>query len=52
MLAKMELNPAKMELVIGFFETYLKLNESEEKELMEEIKQLDKDEAEQILKIT
>jgi hypothetical protein len=51
MLAKMEINPAKMELIIGFFETYLTLNESEEKKLMEEIKQLDRDESEQILKL-
>jgi hypothetical protein len=51
MLVKMEVNPAKMELINGFFETYLSLNESEEKELMEEIKQLNRDEAEQILKL-
>jgi hypothetical protein len=51
MLVNMELNPAKSELINGFFETYLKLNESEETELMEEIKQLDKDELEQILKL-
>ena len=47
----MELNPAKMELINGFFENYLNLNESEEKELMEEIKQLNSDESEQILKL-
>ncbi|WP_342351976.1 hypothetical protein [Neobacillus soli] len=51
MLVKMKINPAKMELINGFFETYLSLNESEEKELMEEIKQLDRDESEQILKL-
>lgn len=51
MLVKMEINPAKMELINGFFETYLTLNESEEKELMEEIKQLDREESEQILKL-
>jgi predicted transposase/invertase (TIGR01784 family) len=51
MLVKMELNPAKMELINGFFETYLSLNEEEERELMEEIKQLNQDEAEQILKL-
>ena len=51
MLVKMELNPAITELINGFFETYLKLNGSEETELMEEIKQLDKDEAEQIMKL-
>jgi predicted transposase/invertase (TIGR01784 family) len=51
MLVKMEINPAKMELINGFFETYLTLNESEEKVLMEEIKQLNPDESEQILKL-
>jgi predicted transposase/invertase (TIGR01784 family) len=51
MLVKMEINPAKMELINGFFETYLSLNESEEKTLMEEIKQLNSDEKEQILKL-
>jgi hypothetical protein len=50
MLVKMEINPAKMELINGFFETYLSLNESEEKELMEEIKQLNREGSEQILK--
>lgn len=51
MLVKMELNPAKAELINGFFETYLTLNESEEEELMEEIKQLDKQESELIFKL-
>jgi predicted transposase/invertase (TIGR01784 family) len=52
MLVKMEINPAKMELINGLFETYLSLNESEEKKtLMEEIKQLNSDEKEQILKL-
>ena len=51
MLVKMELNPAKATLINGFFETYLSLNEEEEEELMEEIKQLDKNEAEQIFEL-
>lgn len=51
MLVKLEVTPAKAELINGFFETYLTLNESEEKELMEEIKQLDHDEAKQIFKL-
>lgn len=51
MMVKMEINSAKMEIINGFFETYLSLNESEEKELMEEIKQLNRDESEQILKL-
>ena len=35
----------------SFFETYLSLNEDEEEERMEEIKQLDKNEAEQIFEL-
>jgi predicted transposase YdaD len=51
MLVKMELNSAKAELINGFFETYLTLNNIEEEELMEEIKQLDQQESEQIFKL-
>ena len=51
MLVKMNLNSAKAELINGFFETYLTLNKSEEEELMEEIKQLDQIEYEQIIKL-
>jgi flagellar biosynthesis/type III secretory pathway protein FliH len=35
----------------GFFETYLSLTKNEEEELMEEIKQLDQQEEEKILKL-
>ncbi|MEC2306032.1 transposase, partial [Weizmannia sp. CD-2023] len=51
MLARMELDPAKMRLLYGFFDYYLKLNEKEEAEVMENIKMLDPDEAEQVLKL-
>ncbi|MEC2224179.1 transposase, partial [Weizmannia sp. CD-2023] len=51
MLARMELDPAKMRLLHGFFDYYLKLNEKEEAEVMENIKMLDPDEAEQVLKL-
>lgn len=49
MMTKMELDPARTRLIFGFFEQYLKLNELEEAELMEEIKQVD--EADDILKL-
>ncbi|MEC5423419.1 Rpn family recombination-promoting nuclease/putative transposase [Virgibacillus sp. C22-A2] len=49
MLTKMELNPAKTRLIHSFFEKYLTLNEREEEELMDEIKQLK--EGEQILEL-
>ena len=45
MIVKMGLNPAKAELINGFFETYLSLNEKEKERLMEETKQLDQKEA-------
>ena len=32
LLSQMELNPAKTKLLYGFFETYLTLNEEEEKQ--------------------
>jgi hypothetical protein len=51
MLVKMQINPAEMELINGFFESYLSLNEREEVELMAEIKQLNQEESEQILKL-
>ncbi|SES62193.1 conserved hypothetical protein (putative transposase or invertase) [Oceanobacillus limi] len=49
MMTKLELNPAKARLIQGFFESYLKLNEKEEEQLMEKIKQLD--EADKILEL-
>ncbi|MBS4204849.1 Rpn family recombination-promoting nuclease/putative transposase [Lederbergia citrea] len=51
MLFKMEIDPAKAELINGFFEMYLRLNEREELQLMKEIKQLDRDEADFISKL-
>lgn len=51
MLARMELDPAKMELIIGFFETYLKLSETEEKQMREEIKKLPLEEADRVLEL-
>lgn len=41
MIIKMELTPAKMRVILGFFERYLILDEQEERKLMEEIKQMD-----------
>ncbi len=45
----MELDPAKHRLIYGFFERYLKLNDTEEESLMKEIKQMD--DADKILEI-
>ncbi|WP_407272729.1 Rpn family recombination-promoting nuclease/putative transposase [Radiobacillus sp. PE A8.2] len=51
MIVKLEINPAKSELINGFFESYLSLNEKEEEQLMKEIKELGPQEAEPILKL-
>lgn len=40
MMTRMKLDPAKQRLIYGFFETYLKLSDEEEEELMEEIQNL------------
>lgn len=45
MIVKMELTPAKMRIILGFFEKYLILDEEEEETLMEEIKQMDESES-------
>ena len=52
MLTRMELDPARMVLLTGFFETYLKLNKEEEKTLEESIGKLSPKEAEKMLEIT
>ncbi|MFC5587886.1 DUF4351 domain-containing protein [Sporosarcina soli] len=41
MMTKMELNPVRARFINDFFEQYLKLNEEEEEELMQEISRLD-----------
>jgi len=50
MLVRMELDPAKTKFLSDFFETYLKLNEEEEEELMKEMKHSDY--ADDILELT
>jgi len=52
MLVRMELDPARNTLLTGFFETYLKLNEEEEKQLEAEIGKIDTKEAEKMMEIT
>ncbi|HHW37589.1 MAG TPA: transposase [Bacillales bacterium] len=51
MISRMELNPATMELIYGFFETYLQLDEGEESCMQEEITKLPEEEARAILKL-
>ncbi len=45
MLARMELDPARTELLLGFFETYLKLNQDEEHTLEAEFQNSNETEA-------
>nr|WP_026287182.1 transposase [Gracilibacillus lacisalsi] len=50
MLAKLELDAAKMELIYGFFETYVKLNQIEEDKLMESIQNSNDESLEEFVK--
>lgn len=52
MLVRLELDPVKTELIAGFFETYLKLTEDEEKQLMDEIKTLERKEEGKVMQLT
>ena len=52
MLIKMELDPARMTLLTGFFETYLRLNTAETRELEEEMGKMDDKEAEKMMELT
>ncbi len=52
MLARMQLDPARTELLGGFFESYLKLNPEEEAALHRELAQIDRREVEAIMQIT
>jgi len=52
MLARLKLDPARTELLGGFFETYLKLNREEERQLHLELSKLAGKEAVSIMEIT
>jgi len=52
MLARLKLDPARTELIGGFFETYLKLNRQEEEEFYRELGKMDQREVEVIMQIT
>ncbi|WP_458412349.1 hypothetical protein ACNQFZ_16140 [Schinkia sp. CFF1] len=51
MISRMKLDPARMELLYGFFETYLQLDEEEEKVMQEEITKLLDEDGKAILKL-
>jgi hypothetical protein len=52
MLTRMRLDPARMTLLAGFFETYLKLNADEEQTLVREIQKLNAEEVQKMMEIT
>jgi predicted transposase/invertase (TIGR01784 family) len=52
MLTKMRLDPARMTLLTGFFETYLKLTKKEEQILKKELNKLNPEEAQKMIAIT
>ncbi|BCV22976.1 Rpn family recombination-promoting nuclease/putative transposase [Moorella sp. Hama-1] len=52
MLTRLRLDPARMELLGGFFESYLKLNQKEEEEFYRELDRIDTKEADKIMQIT
>lgn len=49
-IAKLELNREKTDLLLGFFESYLKLSKAEEEQFMSEAKKLDR--ADEVLELT
>ncbi|MFK7693348.1 Rpn family recombination-promoting nuclease/putative transposase [Paenibacillus sp. HJGM_3] len=51
MLVRMELDPARMHLIAGFFHKYFTLNEREEMKLREEIRMLDRQEESLLAKL-
>jgi len=52
LLAKLKLNPARMQLISGFVDTYLKLNQLEELEFKKEVSTFSKPEQESVMQIT
>jgi predicted transposase/invertase (TIGR01784 family) len=51
MMTRLELNPAKMQLIVGYFETYLRLGEEEEAVLEAQIHQLQAKEEAKIMEL-
>ncbi|OUM86192.1 Rpn family recombination-promoting nuclease/putative transposase [Parageobacillus thermoglucosidasius] len=51
MLVRLELDEAKQRLLIGFFETYVRLSDDEEQQLRNEVNQMETKEKEQVLEL-
>ncbi len=52
LLTRLKLDPARLELITGFFETYLKLNQKEEEQLSQELGKINQKETDLIMQIT
>jgi hypothetical protein len=51
LLITLRLDPAKMQLISGFIDTYLNLNESEEQVFQSELGTIESDEREEVMQI-
>ncbi|OKO96738.1 Rpn family recombination-promoting nuclease/putative transposase [Geobacillus proteiniphilus] len=51
MLVRLELDEARQRLLLGFFETYVKLSEEEEQQLQREVKEMETKEKEKVLEL-
>ncbi|MFD1416326.1 Rpn family recombination-promoting nuclease/putative transposase [Oceanobacillus jeddahense] len=51
MITRMKINPAQVEFLYGYFETYLKLNKEEEAQMMEKMENLPEEEKEVVLQL-
>ncbi|MEF3330385.1 Rpn family recombination-promoting nuclease/putative transposase [Oceanobacillus oncorhynchi] len=51
MITRMQINPAQMEFLYGYFETYLKLNKEEEAQMMEQMENLPEEEKDMVLQL-
>ncbi|MBE2955318.1 Rpn family recombination-promoting nuclease/putative transposase, partial [Anoxybacillus flavithermus] len=51
MLVRMELDEAKQRLLFGFFETYVKLSDEEERRLRSEVNEMETKEKEQVMEL-
>jgi flagellar biosynthesis/type III secretory pathway protein FliH len=52
MLVRLELDPARMQIISGFFDTYLKLSDKEDHKLEAEIRNLNPEEEAKIMQLT
>ncbi|WP_286230010.1 transposase [Neobacillus mesonae] len=51
MVLRMQLDPARLTLLMGFFDTYLQLTKEEEEKVIEEVKAMSAKEGEKVMEI-